>query len=60
MNTVILIGQERDYDACVNLMDSDLCEELCDKMCPCSNQEFIDAYIKAHADKFDGEEFRVD
>ena len=39
------------------LMDDDLSEEPLMKMAPCSPQEFFDAYAKAHAEKFDGDEF---
>lgn len=38
-------------------MDDEIREELHEKMAPCSNQEFLEAYAKAHAEKFDGEEF---
>ncbi|ACU93984.1 hypothetical protein Ccur_02570 [Cryptobacterium curtum DSM 15641] len=50
-------GNEIDFEAAVNLMDDEIREELHEKMAPCSNQEFLEAYAKAHAEKFDGEEF---
>lgn len=56
---VTLNGQTIDFDAAVNLMDDDIREELHAKMAPCTEQEFLDAYIQAHAEKFAGEEFRV-
>lgn len=59
MSKVIINGQDRDFDAAVNLMDEEICERLNDMMSPCSEQEFVDAYVKAHAEKFDGEEFKV-
>lgn len=55
---VILDGSEVDFDAAVNLMDDELRERLHDELAPCSNQEFLDAYIKAHAERFD-EDFVV-
>lgn len=45
-----------DWDAIVNYMDRDIAEELHSKLAPCSNQEFFDAYCKAHEKKF-GETF---
>jgi len=47
-----------DFDAAVELMDSEIREELHQKLAPCTNQEFIDAYIRRHREKF-GEEFTV-
>lgn len=45
-----------EWDAIVNYMDRDIAEELHSKLAPCSNQEFFDAYCKAHEKKF-GETF---
>lgn len=45
-----------EWDAVVNYMDRDVAEELHSKLAPCSNQEFFDAYCKAHEKKF-GETF---
>lgn len=56
---VNLNGKTIDFDAAVNLMDDEIREGLHNKMAPCTDQEFIDAYAKAHADKYDGEEFEV-
>lgn len=56
---VMLNGYEVDFAACVNLMDDDIREELHAEMAPCSEQEFLDAYIEAHAAKYDGEEFEI-
>lgn len=58
-STVVLNGQARDFDACVNLMDDNLRERLHDLLAPCTDQEFLDAYVVAHRAKH-GEEFRVD
>lgn len=53
MSKVLLNGHEVDFEAAVNLMDDEIREDLHSKMAPCSEQEFIDAYAKAHADTFD-------
>ena len=47
------------YDAAVELMDDDLREQLHREMAPCTNQEFYDAYVKAHAEKYNGEKFQI-
>lgn len=47
------------YDAAVELMDDDLREQLHMEMAPCTNQEFYDAYVKAHAAKYNGEKFQI-
>lgn len=46
-------------DIAVNLMDDALRERLHSAMAPCDAQDFVDAYIKAHAEKFGGEKFVV-
>ena len=46
------------YDAAVELMNWDICEELHGDLAPCTDQEFYDAYCKAHLAKF-GEPFVV-
>lgn len=51
-------GQDVDFDGAAMLMDDDIREELHSSITPCSNQEFMDAYCKAHFAKF-GEEFVV-
>ena len=55
---VILNGREVDFDACVQLMDDDIREELHAELPPCTGQAFIDAYAAAHEEKF-GEAFNV-
>jgi len=47
-----------DFDAAVQLMDNEIREELHQKLAPCTDQEFIDAYIQRHREKF-GEGFTV-
>lgn len=52
-------GKDVDFEAAVELMDDDLREQLHREMAPCTNQEFYDAYVKAHAAKFNGEKFQI-
>ena len=40
-------------------MDDEIREDLHNKMAPCTDQEFLDAYVQTHAAKYDGEEFQV-
>ena len=56
---VMLNGCEVDFDACVVLMDDEICEELNFEMAPCTEQEFLDAYVQRHAEKYDGEQFQI-
>lgn len=49
-------GNEIDFDAAVRIMDDEIREELSSEGFD-SDQEFIEAYAKRHAEKFDGEEF---
>jgi hypothetical protein len=48
-------------DVITNYMDDDLREELHSNFASAgtSAQQFVDAYVKAHAAKFDGEEFEI-
>ena len=46
-------GQLIHYDVAVNMMDDDLRNELAIKLAPCTDQEFFEAYAKAHQEKFD-------
>lgn len=58
---VIINGSEVDFSGAVNLMDADLCDELHSTLPDgTSPQEFVDAYVRAHADKFAGEQFCAD
>ena len=56
---VTLNGKTIDFDAAVALMDDEICEDLHNKLAPCTHQYFLHAYVDAHADKFDGEQFQV-
>lgn len=47
------------WDAIVNMMDDELREDLHMELAPCAEQEFFDAYAKAHAERF-GEEWELD
>ena len=49
-------GVEISFDAAVALMDDETREEVHADIAPCSEQEFFDAYCKAHYDRF-GEDF---
>ena len=60
MNKIVnLNGQEISYAAAEALMDDDIREELHRALAPCSEEEFLEAYCKAHKEKY-GEEFRAD
>jgi hypothetical protein len=48
---------EFDFDAVFNLMDAEICEALSEAAVK-TDQEFLDAYAKAHAAKY-GEEFVI-
>lgn len=50
-------SHEYDFDVVANLMDDDIRETLHAQEWQ-SEQEFVDAYRKAHAEKF-GEEFQI-
>ena len=45
-------GVEIEWITAVNLMDDDLREELSADLAPCTEQEFFEAYEKAHEAKF--------
>lgn len=47
-----------DFEAAVNLMDDEIREALHMELAPCTEQEFFDAYCKAHEEKY-GEEFSI-
>lgn len=51
-------GREISFKAAEVLMDEDLREELHFKLAPCTEQEFFDAYVEAHEQKF-GEEWTL-
>ena len=51
-------GTEINYNAAVELMDDELREEVHADLAPCTEQEFFQAYEKAHEEKY-GEEFQI-
>lgn len=56
---VMLNGHEVDFEACVYMMDDEIREELHAAIAPCDEQEFLDSYVAAHAEKFNGEVFNI-
>lgn len=48
-------GVEINFDAAVNFMDDEIREMLHQEIAPCTDQEFFNAYCKAHEDRFDEE-----
>ena len=46
------------FDAAVALMDDEIREELHNKLAPCTEEEFLEAYIEAHFKKY-GEVFTI-
>lgn len=52
-------GVEINFDYVVGLMDDDVREAVHNDIAPCSEQEFFDAYCKAHLSAF-GTEWELD
>ncbi len=46
------------YNVAVNMMDDEIREELHRELAPCTDEEFLKAYMEAHEAKF-GEEFQI-
>lgn len=46
------------YEIAVELMDNEIREKLHNKIAPCTNEEFLEAYKKEHYKKY-GEEFTI-
>lgn len=57
-DAVVLNGKPASFEACVALMDDAIREEFHLEMAPCGEQEFLDAYIQRHLEKY-GEEFAI-
>ncbi len=55
---VEMYGRTVDYDAAVNLMDDEIREELHNELAPCTEQEFLDAYLDRHESRY-GEQFTI-
>ena len=58
MAKVMLNGEMVDFDVAVNIMDDDIREEVHADLAPCTDQEFIDEYVKRHEAKY-GETFVI-
>ena len=55
---VMLNNEAVDFDAAVNLMDDALREEVHADLAPCTEQGFLDEYVKRHETKY-GETFEI-
>lgn len=55
---VLVNGYEVDFDVVVNMMDDEIREGLHNELAPCTDQEFVDAYVAAHEAKY-GEQFEI-
>ena len=55
---VMLNGYMVDFDACVNLMDDEIREELAAEGIE-TEQEFLNMYVERHAEKYNGEVFTI-
>lgn len=58
MKQVQLNGVFVNFEACVALMDDEIREALHMEMAPCGGQEFLDAYVQRHLEKY-GEGFAI-
>jgi hypothetical protein len=52
MKKVNLNEEIVDFDACVMLMDDELREEIHRDLAPCTDQEFLNEYVKRHQEKY--------
>ena len=55
---IVYRGHSFDFDAAVNLMDDEICEDIHAAGSCITDQEFMDAYVDAHRIKY-GEEFVI-
>ena len=46
------------WNVIVNMMDDEIREKLHNELAPCTDQEFMDAYVEAHEAKFN-ERFEI-
>lgn len=58
MADVMLNGYMVDFDEAVNLMDDEIREAVHADIAPCTDQEFMDEYVKRHEAKY-GETFEI-
>lgn len=56
---IIINNKEIEFEVAEAYMDAEIKERLHHEIAPCSEQEFVDAYVKAHADKYNGEIFDI-
>ena len=52
MADVMLNGEMVDFDAAVNLMDDEIREAVHADLAPCTDQEFMDEYVRRHEEKY--------
>lgn len=57
MTKIVINNREYDFEGLVALMDDEIREELHSDLAPCTEQEFTDAYLAAHKEKY-GTEFK--
>lgn len=50
--------REFDADVAYHYMDEEVSEKVWEKIAPCTDQEFFDAYCEAHEERF-GEEWEL-
>ena len=55
---VELNGRMVDMDVVVSMMDDEIREDIHNRIAPCTEQEFVDAYVVAHQAKY-GEQFDI-
>ena len=48
MTKVMLNGAMVDSDVAFNMMDAEICEAIHEDIAPCTEQEFVDEYVKRH------------
>jgi hypothetical protein len=58
MANVMLNGEMVDFDAAVNLMDDEIREAVHADLAPCTDQEFMDEYVRRHEEKY-GQSFEI-
>ena len=58
MKVTDIYGRNIDFETAVLYMDEEIRENLHFKICPCTEQEFFNAYVRAHKEKF-GEVFTI-
>ena len=58
MRKVMYNGEMVDFEVAVNLMDDEIREAVHADLAPCTEQEFIDEYVKRHEAKY-GETFVI-